>query len=98
MLKEYSMKLWKLYSLCLLNTLIVFDILYFLVPQQPREINASNINSKNLTLSWNLPKPSPGDTTYTIYVEEATDDKGTVYTLLQTLKNHGVYKDINVYV
>nr|XP_034332445.1 receptor-type tyrosine-protein phosphatase eta isoform X3 [Crassostrea gigas] len=59
------------------------------VPQQPREINASNINSKNLTLSWNLPIPSPGDTTYTIYVEEATDDKGTDYYLLKTLKNHG---------
>ncbi|XP_052712082.1 receptor-type tyrosine-protein phosphatase eta-like isoform X2 [Crassostrea angulata] len=59
------------------------------VPTQPEQINASNINSKNLTLSWNLPKPSPGDTTYTIYVEEATDDKGTDYTLLKTLKNHG---------
>lgn len=92
------MKLWKLYSLCLLNTLILFDILYFLVPQQPIEINASNINSTNLILSWNLPKPSPGETTYTIYVEEATDDKGTDYTLLQTLKNYGVYKDINVYI
>lgn len=68
-----------------------FDILYFLVPIQPGQINASNINSKNLTLSWNLPNPSPGDTTYTIYVEEATDDKGTNYTLLRTLKNHGVY-------
>lgn len=76
----------------------VFDILYFLVPPQPGQINASNINSKNLTLSWKLPIPSPGDTTYTIYVEEATDDNGTNYILLQTLKNHGMNKDINVYV
>lgn len=72
----------------------VFDILYFLVPKQPGQINASNINSKNLTLSWILPKPSPGDTTYTIYVKEATDDKGTNFTFKQSFKVHGVYEGL----
>lgn len=91
------MKLWKFHLLCYSYCFYVkvFDILYFLVPKQPGQINASNIYSKNLTLSWNLTKPSPGDTTYTIYVENATDDKGTNFTFQQSIKVHGVYKGLH---
>ena len=62
------------------------------VPQKPSQITATDITAKTLTLSWNVPDPFPGRTTYTIFVYESTDDKGTKYILNQTLKTTGMYK------
>lgn len=62
------------------------------VPQKPSQITATDITAKTLTLSWNVSDPSPGKTTYTIFVYESTDDKGTKYILNQTLKTTGMYK------
>nr|XP_022292672.1 receptor-type tyrosine-protein phosphatase beta-like isoform X2 [Crassostrea virginica] len=59
------------------------------VPQKPSQITATDITAKTLTLSWNVPDPSPGRTTYTIFVYESTDDKGNKFTLNQTLKAIG---------
>lgn len=63
-----------------------------LVPQKPEELTASNIYSKQMTLSWTFSDPSPGNTIYTINVYQATDDKGTEFILTKFLKTLGKSK------
>lgn len=65
--------------------------IFSLGPQKPDQITLKDVSAKSLTLSWNLPGPSPGNTTYTIYVYEATEDKGSNFTLNQTLQSYGMY-------
>lgn len=59
------------------------------IPQKPEELTASNIYSKQMTLSWAFSDPSPGNTIYTINVYQATDDKGTEFILTKFLKTLG---------
>ncbi|XP_052712083.1 titin-like [Crassostrea angulata] len=59
------------------------------VPLQPRQITASNVQSSSLTLAWTLPDPSPGNTTYTIYIYEGTDDVGSNFLMKDSTKVYG---------
>uniref|UniRef100_A0A8W8J8V8 Ig-like domain-containing protein n=1 Tax=Magallana gigas TaxID=29159 RepID=A0A8W8J8V8_MAGGI len=61
------------------------------VPLQPRQITASNVQSSSLTLAWTLPDPSPGNTTYTIYIYEGTDDVGSNFLMKDSTKVYGMY-------
>ncbi|XP_061176197.1 phosphatidylinositol phosphatase PTPRQ-like [Saccostrea echinata] len=63
------------------------------IPQKPGQIAATHIEAKSLTLSWSVAYPSPGNTTYTIYVYEGTDDTGMNFNLRQPkLNTYGFYK------
>lgn len=63
---------------------------FYLVPLQPRQITASNVQSSSLTLAWTLPDPSPGNTTYTIYIYEGTDDVGSNFLMKDSTKVYGM--------
>lgn len=65
---------------------------FVLVPPQPEQITASNYQPTSLILSWTLPDPSPGNTTYTIYTHEGTDDKGTSFLMKKSIKVYGMYQ------
>ena len=54
-------------------------------------MTASDIQSKTLTLSWNISDPSPGNTSYTVSVYESTDEDGKAFKLSQTLRVYGKY-------
>ncbi|XP_061176199.1 phosphatidylinositol phosphatase PTPRQ-like [Saccostrea echinata] len=63
------------------------------IPQKPGHISSTNIMAKSLTLSWDVAAPSPGNTTYTIYVYEGTDDTGTNFNRRQPkLKAYGFHQ------
>lgn len=69
-----------------------FQFHFYLVPLQPGQITASNVQSSSLTLAWTLPDPSPGNTTYTIYTYEGTDDKGISFSMNKSTKVYGMYQ------
>lgn len=69
-----------------------FQFHFYLVPLQPEQITASNVQSSSLTLAWTLPDPSPGNTTYTIYIYEGIDDNGTSFLMKESIKVYGVYQ------
>lgn len=65
---------------------------FLIVPQQPEQINASDVQSSSLRLAWTLLDPSPGNTTYTIYTYEGTDDNGTSFLKNKSTKVYGMYQ------
>lgn len=65
---------------------------FVLVPPQPERITASNYQSTSVLLAWTLPDPSPGNTTYTIYTHEGTDDNGTSFLMKKSTKVYGMYQ------
>lgn len=67
---------------------------FYIVPPQPGQIIASVIQSSSLTLAWTLADPSPGNTTYTIYTHEGTDDIGTHFFMKKSTKVYGMYQFI----
>lgn len=69
-----------------------FQFHFYLVPLQPGQVTASNVQSSSLTLAWTLPDPSPGKTTYTIYIYEGIDDNGTSFLMKESIKVYGVYQ------
>lgn len=69
-----------------------FQFHFYLVPLQPGQITASNVQSSSLTLAWTLPDPSPGNTTYTIYTYEGIDDIGTYFLMKRSTKVNGMYQ------
>lgn len=70
----------------------IFFFHFLIVPKQPKQITASHIQSSSLTLAWTLPDPSPGNTTYTIYTYEGTDDKGISFSMNKSTKVYGMYQ------
>lgn len=48
----------------------------------------------SLRLAWTLQDPSPGNTTYTIFTYEGTDDIGTLYLLKELTTVYGMYQFI----
>lgn len=65
---------------------------FCLVPRQPEQITASIIENSSLRLTWTYPDQSPGNTTYTIYTYEGTDDLGTHFLMNKSTKVNGMYQ------
>lgn len=69
---------------------MVFQFRFFLVPYQPGQITASNIQSSSLRLAWTLPDLLPGNTTYTIYTYEGTYHRGNQFLMKGSTKVYGM--------
>jgi hypothetical protein len=70
---------------------------FFSVPQQPSISSVSPKSDTELTVTWTLAAPSPGNVTYSVTVMEAEDNTKDVFVNKTVLQNYGILSLFNTF-